>query len=87
MSFFTQGDGLAIAAALAVLVTWLLRLRRIPALSGCVKRNSALLQVGHSVAMAYVDAPYSKMGAALTVEIRGQRFAARVVPKKSLMER
>lgn len=39
----------------------------------------------HSVAMAYVSAPYHKSGTRLEIAIRDKRAAATVVPKKSLL--
>jgi len=41
--------------------------------------------IGRSLGMAYVNDPYNKPGTEVQVEIRGNRYAATVVPKKNLL--
>jgi aminomethyltransferase len=39
-----------------------------------------------SIAMGYISTPYAKSGVSVEIAIRGKRAAAKVVPKKSLLE-
>ena len=55
------------------------------ALVGIITSGVFSPTLGHSIAMAYVDKPYSETGQSVAIAIRDKMASATVIPKKSLL--